>query len=133
MATITFTEEQMTALKSLLCYLALDQEEMKHYFEHYKPEIHNYCDIKIVAEAIGIDFTEEEKEYEDQYKQQCEECDTTLTEDVQIECLEKKSGEEKVVCHTCWSDHKKELKEEGWARNTEAYEPSDDEESDNDE
>jgi hypothetical protein len=131
MTTITFTDEQMEALKYVLNYLAFDHEEIKDYFEKDKPESHIYCDIKKVAEAIGLDYTDDEQVFEaqdDQYKEKCEECETVLTEDVQIECLEKKTGEEKTVCHTCWDDNKKELKEEGWARNTEDYEPSDDEE-----
>ena len=73
-------------------------------------------------------YQRQDKMEYDQYKQECGTCDTVLAEDVHIECLEKKDGEEMTVCRTCWDDFKKELKEEGWVRNTEEYEPSDDEE-----
>lgn len=65
---------------------------------------------------------------QEQYNEECDTCVTLLTKDVQIECLEKKTGEGMTVCRTCWDDHKKEFKAEGWARNNEEYEPSDDEE-----
>ena len=68
------------------------------------------------------------EEDQEQYNEECGSCETVLGKDVHIECLEKKTGEEMDVCRTCWDDRKKELKAEGWARNTEEYEPSDDEE-----
>jgi hypothetical protein len=58
---------------------------------------------------------------------ECEGCEIVLTEDIYYDCLEKKNGEDMVVCRICWNENKKELKEEGWIRKDEINDPSDDE------
>jgi len=96
--TITFTEEQMAALKNVLNYLAVDCEEAKGYYQTDKEdrsEEHIYLDVLKVGKLIdkkdweGFDALQKEIfDDEDEHDPDCEEED----------CKECRRGE---YCDCC--------------------------------
>jgi hypothetical protein len=78
---------------------------------------------------------EEDEENDPQHRELCANCGTALGIDVPIECLWKnrwtEQEENETWCSQCYADHRTELKEDGWGRDS-GEESSEEEEEEED-
>eukprot|EP01050_Picozoa_sp_SAG11_P027174 SAG11_NODE_6777_length_1250_cov_89.510860_1_plen_129_part_00 len=62
---------------------------------------------------------------DDQYNTLCYECQSQLSIDVHIACIEKEStNEDRTLCQECWDDMRDEYKQDGWTNDCDSDDES---------